>query len=120
MYSEAIASGQKASELLAPGTDIMVDAWLTDAYVISNSRKDALNLLELWERIAAERYVDSTHMSALNAALDNRDRAVEWLNRAFDERSPVLPWINSALIHLDKLGSDPRYQALLRRMGFSQ
>jgi TolB-like protein/Tfp pilus assembly protein PilF len=119
MYSEAIASGQKASELLAPGTDIMVDAWLTDAYVISNSRKDALNLLELWERIAAERYVDSTHMSALNAALDKRDRAFEWLNRAFEERSPVLPWINSVLIHLDRLGSDPRYHALLQRIGYS-
>jgi TolB-like protein/Tfp pilus assembly protein PilF len=120
MYSEAISTGRKASELLSPGTDIMVDVSLADAYVISNSRKDALNLLELWERIAGERYVDATHMSSLNVALDRRDRAFEWLNRAFEERSPLLPSIKSVPIHLDRLGSDPRYHALLRRIGFSQ
>jgi TolB-like protein/cytochrome c-type biogenesis protein CcmH/NrfG len=119
MYSEAISTGRKASELLSPGTDIMVDVFLADAYVISNSQKDALNLLELWERIAGERYVDATHMSSINLALDRRDRAFEWLNRAFEERSPLLPCIKSVPIHLDKLGSDPRYHALLRRVGFS-
>jgi tetratricopeptide (TPR) repeat protein len=118
MYSEAISKGRKASELLSPGTEIMVDVFLADAYFISNRQADALDLLELWERIAGERYVDATHMSSLNLALGRRDRAFEWLDRAFEERSPMLPAIKSIPFHVDKLGSDPRYHALLRRIGF--
>jgi TolB-like protein/cytochrome c-type biogenesis protein CcmH/NrfG len=118
MYSEAISTGQKASKLLYAGTDIMVDIFIADAYSISNKRSDALNLLELWEQIAGERYVDATHISSLNLALDRRDRAFEWLNRAFEERSPLLPAIKSVPIYPDKLGSDLRYHALLRRIGY--
>jgi TolB-like protein/cytochrome c-type biogenesis protein CcmH/NrfG len=118
MYTEAISTGQKASELLYPGTDIMVDLFLADAYFISNRPSDSQNLLELWEQIAGKCYVDPTHMSSLNLALDRRGRAFEWLNRAFEERSPLLPAIKSVPIYFDKLGSDARYHALLKRIGY--
>jgi len=118
MYSEVISTGERASELLNPGMDVMVDIFLADAYFISNRRSDALNLIELWERIAGECYVDPVHMSSLNLTLERRERAFEWLNRAFEERSPLLPVIKGVPIYFDKLGSDTRYYSLLQRIGY--
>ena len=44
--------------------------------------------------------------------------ALEWLERAFEVRDPNLPYVG--LPDLDSLRSEPRYQALLRRMNLPQ
>jgi len=53
------------------------------------------------------------------ALLGQTDEAFAALERAFDEHSLYLPWINS-IPDYDGIRSDPRFQALLRRMNFPE
>ena len=55
--------------------------------------------------------------AAYLALLGETDEALAALERAFDEHAPYLPWINS-IPYYDGIRSDPRFQALLRRMNF--
>jgi tetratricopeptide (TPR) repeat protein len=50
------------------------------------------------------------------ARLGERDRAFEWLERAYAQRSPRLPHVRE-MVEFDNLRSDPRFNALLRRIG---
>ena len=73
--------------------------------------------------VLAARYEKSGRMGAGIIALryfDGRDygRAIDWLEKSYDERDPNLPYIGKPLF--DPLRTDPRFQALLRRMGLPQ
>jgi serine/threonine protein kinase/tetratricopeptide (TPR) repeat protein len=46
----------------------------------------------------------------------DKNKALDWLETAYEERDPDLPYIN-CWPHWDSLRSEPRFQALLRRMG---
>ncbi len=43
------------------------------------------------------------------------ERAMEWLERAYEARDPLIPYITVAPMN-DPLRSDPRFQALIRRL----
>jgi tetratricopeptide (TPR) repeat protein len=53
------------------------------------------------------------------AALGDPDGAIRALESAFEEHMPYLPWINS-YPDFDGMRGDPRFQGLLRRVGFPQ
>jgi serine/threonine protein kinase len=46
----------------------------------------------------------------------DKSKALDWLEKAYEERNPSLPYI-SCMPRWDALRSEPRFQALLRRMG---
>lgn len=70
------------------------------------------------KKVLNRRYVPACCLAAFYIHLDRQEDAFAWLQRACDERS-------SWLLHLavdpifDRLRSDPRFEALLRRVGFS-
>ncbi len=66
-------------------------------------------------RIAAGEYVRPMELADDYARLGRIDDALEWLERAYDERDGDLAFIKTEPIY-DGLRSDPRFQALLRRM----
>ncbi len=43
------------------------------------------------------------------------DQAIEWLQRGYDEQDPNLPYVSGP--PYNRLRDDPRYQALLLRIG---
>jgi hypothetical protein len=51
--------------------------------------------------------------------LGRRDEAFEWLDRAYDERDPFLP-ILKYYKPFEPLHDDPRFDALLKRIGFEE
>ena len=51
--------------------------------------------------------------------MNNNDLALECLNRAYEERYGALVWLPLEPVY-DSLRSDPRFQALLRKMNFPQ
>jgi hypothetical protein len=53
------------------------------------------------------------------AAIGDRDRAFEWLEKALEERDPMMVYLR---VHprLDPLRGDPRFDALVRRVGLSR
>ncbi len=70
--------------------------------------------------VLAARYEKSKFFSAFSIALryfeaGDKDRAISWLYKAYDIRDPELPYLG--MPNWDALRSDPRFQALLRRIG---
>jgi hypothetical protein len=61
--------------------------------------------------------LDAYHVALIHVGLGEKDQALQWLNKAYEDRSAYMvilnvdPW-------MDPLRSDPRFQALLRRMNF--
>ncbi len=62
-------------------------------------------------------YFSPWNVALVYAGLNQTDQALEWLEKAHDERHACMVWLNKYPL-LDPLRSDPRFQALLRRMNF--
>jgi serine/threonine-protein kinase len=73
-------------------------------------------LLEELGARAADRHVSPMWMALAHLGLDDREGVFRWLDRACDERDGSLVLVTSA-IEFDPLRGDPRFRALLGRMG---
>jgi TolB-like protein/Tfp pilus assembly protein PilF len=95
-----------------------IDDSLLLAYALGRAgrRKEAVQMINQLERTPN---ADAVWVAIAWTGIGNRDRAFEWLNRALDAHSPSELWIG-VFPSLDPLRSDPRYAALLRRMGLPQ
>ena len=60
----------------------------------------------------------SYRLAEINAYLGDKEEAFRWLEEAYHVRSGFMPWI-TVDPSLDALRSDPRFSALLRRMGLT-
>ena len=103
----------------SPGEIPLMDtAWgLVNAV---NGRKDQTEeTIRTLEAAAKKRYVPATYFGMLYAGLGKKDLALTWLEKAYEERADGLTWLN-VLPALDGLRSEPRFQDLLRRIGFTR
>jgi TolB-like protein len=57
-------------------------------------------------------------LAEINTYLGDKEEAFRWLEKAYEERPNWIPWIKVDP-SLDGLRSDPRFTALLRRMGLT-
>jgi TolB-like protein/DNA-binding winged helix-turn-helix (wHTH) protein len=57
-------------------------------------------------------------LAEINTYLGDKEEAFRWLEKAYEERPNWIPWIKVDP-SLDALRSDPRFAALLRRMGLT-
>ena len=107
-YAKALDELQKAAQL--EGTSELADLF-GKAYAASGwtgvLRKEA-------EVYQTAKYHNSVAVADSYASLGEKDKAFIWLNKAVDEHSPL--FINSDT-DLDSLHDDPRYAAILQRMG---
>ncbi len=74
--------------------------------------------------VLAARYEKSGGVRAMGIALryldaGDYDRAIDWLEKAYEEHDPNLPYLGNNPLY-DPLRSDPRFQALLRRMNLPE
>jgi TolB-like protein len=60
--------------------------------------------------------MDSIDIADSYVLCGDNAKALDWLEKAYEERNPSLPYI-SCFPRCDPLRSEPRFQALLRRMG---
>ena len=87
---------------------------MTPSYA-GGRREDALRILEevrgsaIYPLMVADVYV----------ALGEADAAFEWIEKADEDRETSITWIRVSS-GLDPLRSDPRFQDLLRRIGFPE
>lgn len=81
---------------------------------ISGRRHDALAVLSRLTELSKTRPFDWFYLALAHAGVGNKAVAIELLERAVDERSGNAPLIS--LFFTRALGSEPRYQALLRKM----
>ena len=109
---EAVAELQKAIAL-SGGNSVYV-AGLGDAYALGGNKAEAIRLRSQLEQKTT--YVSPYWMATLQAAIGEQDLALVSLEKAFDERNGGLIWLG-ADPRMDSLRSDPRFAALVERVG---
>ena len=67
--------------------------------------------------LSKRRYVTPYGIALVHAALGDDEAAFEWLNRSIEERTHWLVWLKLDP-RWDSLRSDPRFEAVQRRVGF--
>jgi TolB-like protein/DNA-binding winged helix-turn-helix (wHTH) protein/Tfp pilus assembly protein PilF len=111
MYEQAIAEFEKRT---TPATGGYGD--LGQAYGSSGKRREALKEVSKLLELSKHRYVAPYNLALIYASLGDKDNALEWLERAYEDRSTLLIWIRVDP-RLDSLRSEPRFKAVLNRMG---
>ncbi len=112
---EAIAEYQKAVELSNGDQDAI--ASLAHAYATNGKRAEAEKILRDLELKSTDTYVSPYILATVYAGLGEKDKAIQFLQKACDERSLEISFNLKADPRIDNLRSDPRFQALSRRMG---
>jgi len=115
---EAISEYQKAIEISNGDHD--ATASLAHAFAAIGRRAEAEKILHDFERKSKSGYVSPYMIATIYAGLGQKDKAFEFIERAYQERSLDFSWHLKADLRIDNLRSDPRFQALLRRIGFPQ
>jgi len=115
---EAISEYQKAIEISNGDHD--ATASLAHAFAAIGRRAEAEKILHDFERKSKSGYVSPYMIATIYAGLGERDKAFEFLERAYQERSLDISWHLKADLRIDNLRSDPRFQDLVRRVGYPQ
>ncbi len=113
MNGEAIAELQQAVELSAGSPTCIAN--LARAYAASGRTSEAAKLLSDLKNHSNGGYSDAAEVSMVYAALGNKDQAMHWLELGYEQR------FNPGVLlrpGFDPLRSDPRFQDLVRRIGF--
>jgi TolB-like protein/DNA-binding winged helix-turn-helix (wHTH) protein/Flp pilus assembly protein TadD len=113
MNGEAIAELQKAVEL-STGCPTCI-ANLARAYAASGRTSEVGKLLSDLKSHSNGGYSDAAEVSMVYAALGDKDQAMHWLELGYEQR------FNPGVLlrpGFDPLRSDPRFQDLVRRIGF--
>jgi len=120
MYEEAIAEYQRAIDLSGSSADNPVmSALLAHAYAESGRGDQARDILDRLKEQSQRGYVSPYDIAEVHAALGEKDQAFEWLEKAYDVRSSNLRFLKVSQYFTDSLRLDPRFEDLMRRVGFA-
>ena len=93
-------------------------ASLAELYVKSGRRAEAEKMLAIWSKRPGQEFGHAESMAMIYAGLGKKDEAFQWLDEAYRESWGRLPWIKISPEY-DSLRDDPRFSALLNRMGLN-
>jgi TolB-like protein/Flp pilus assembly protein TadD len=113
-YEEAIAEFSEARTISRDGPHEL--SGLGHAYAVSGRRGRAEEILAELMELSKRRYVPPFFMAIVYSGLKDKDQAFRWLEKAYEDREANLVYLNVEP-RFDALRSDPRFQALVRRVG---
>ena len=112
-YEEALQEYRKYCEIM--GYQDIVDMGIT--YARMGRVDEAQRILESrLERSEEKRYLNPSGVAFLYFALGDKDKGFEWMEKAYDEHDLGLLSIKVNR-DLDSIRSDPRYIAMLKKIG---
>jgi TolB-like protein len=119
MPREALAEGEKA-RALSDGLYIRVTLARISAMIGTPAEaQEVLKEVEQVEQVARPPFFPRALWCAMiHALLGERDQAFVWLNRAYEAREPALIYLRH-FPDFESLHEDPRFGALLRRIGLT-
>jgi DNA-binding winged helix-turn-helix (wHTH) protein/TolB-like protein/Tfp pilus assembly protein PilF len=83
---------------------------------LSGHREEALAELQRLLKLSKERHVQALDIATVYVSLGERETAMQWLERAYEDRSTNLGFLSQDPT-FDALRTDPRFVALLARIG---
>jgi len=92
-----------------------IKATLGLVYAKADRKGEALKILEELKQLSTGRYVPSLRIDYIYSGLGENDLALEWLEKAYNERDATLVFLKEDRVY-DSLRSDPRFNALLKKM----
>ena len=114
MYSEAIAEYQKA--LAISPRNLFYLAELGWAHARAGNIPEAKQILNQLEEISGQSYVFPFAFAFIYIGLGDKDQAFMWLEKDYEQRGNPMVFLKAEPL-FDPLRSDPRFHALLRRVG---
>jgi len=116
-WGEALELFKKALAV-SPGSPFAVGS-IGCALAASGRKEEALEMLGCLEELSKERFVGSHNKALIYLGLGALDKMFDYLERAFDERESWIAMLNTLPLY-DDFRSDPRFIALVRRVGFQK
>jgi len=102
---------------------VVTGAWyqglLGYAYAISGDRPKAEQILGELEELAKHQYVNSSAFAAIYLGLGEKEKALAWLDKCYENRESAC-WLLKVDPIYDSVRSEPRFQALLKKVGLDQ
>jgi len=115
IYNDAIAELKKANGLLAGDPETLGALGYT--YAISDKKDEARKILDDLKALSQRRYVSPYQMAIVYLGLDDKEQAFQCLEKAYEVRSnDFVGWLKVDP-RLDSLRTDPRFTALLKKVG---
>jgi tetratricopeptide (TPR) repeat protein len=113
-FDEAVIAAEKAVEISerAPGALGMLGL----AYGLANRKAEATQVLNELLQLNKTRYVTPAALVNVYIGLGDKEQTFVWLEKAYQERSNYIAYLKVFPI-LDPIRSDPRFGALVRRVG---
>jgi tetratricopeptide (TPR) repeat protein len=116
-YPEAIEEFKTAARLMNDADDAEFAAALESGYKAGGWPKALQEAIAVRLKQRKKGFVASIQIADLYADLGDKDRAFEWLENGYKEHDFFMEPIRTEF-QLDPLHSDPRWAALLKKMGW--
>ena len=113
MYAEAVAESGKEYEL-SGRNEIPFGIY---GLAKSGKRDEARDALEELLKLSATKHVPPYNIALIYNALDEREKAIEWLEKGFQQRDPKMTFLKVEP-KWNNLRSDTRFVDLMKRMNF--
>jgi serine/threonine-protein kinase len=111
-FDEAIAAGKRSSE--ASPNEMLPRAALARAYGVTGNKEEARRVVRQMTELARRRFVSEYDFATAHSGWD-AEESLAWLEKAYEGRAGLLVYLK-ADANFDDLRSDPRFQALVRRL----
>ncbi len=116
-FDESIAAFKQA--LTIAGARPLWLGFLGQVYAAAGKTDEAVGILNELRTAAANQYVPPVAFAVVYAGLGKTDEAFHWLTKAVEERDGLLIYLKVGSI-FDSLRSDPRFSAILTRVGLQR
>ena len=116
-YKQAITAFERAVEL--PGGHSLALSALGYTLATAGKKDSAAGVIDTLKEMSNCAFVSPFHIATVYLGMGDRDEAFRWLDKAVYARSRSLAWLNVAP-EFEPLRSDPRLQALTRRIGLPE
>jgi serine/threonine protein kinase/tetratricopeptide (TPR) repeat protein len=117
-YEEAVRCYLRFIEL--SGESKAGDIAIAGCYALMGRREEARKIFNDIIEYSKGNYVSSVGIAWVFAAFGEKDQVFVWLEKAFRERDPILAEFLKTHHRFDSVRSDPRYAALLRKIGLEK
>jgi serine/threonine protein kinase/Tfp pilus assembly protein PilF len=119
LYDVWLENWKKSAALANDREDLEIAEEAARVYAKSGIHAALTRTIELELRLAKRRYVDPADIAFKYAELGEKDQAFFWLEKGYAEKSDLTAYVKTEW-RMESLRSDPRYAALVKKMGLPQ